>query len=109
MIQFSSNTDLFRQKLRLLELCVKNVQLKFITNSIKSFSQNINTETFTTSAFDRFFIVIYNDTWTRTEETVMTEYYWRMIKSVDLFDSAKMVVERHNDEKENLKWLYTLT
>jgi len=37
-IQFSSNTDLLRQKLRLLELHLKNVQLKLIMNSIESFS-----------------------------------------------------------------------
>jgi len=74
-IQFSSNTDLLRQKLKLFELHLKNVQLKLITDSIESFLQDTDTEMFTISAFSTFLIVIHDDTQTRTEEAVMTEYY----------------------------------
>jgi len=74
-IQFSSNTDLLRQKLRLFEFCFENIQLELIMNSIESFSQNTDTETFTMSAFDTFFIIIHDDTQTETEKAVMTEYH----------------------------------
>jgi len=67
--------SLLRQKLRLFELHLKNVQLELIMNSIESFSQNTDTETFTMSAFSTFLIVIHDDTQTRAEEAVMTEYY----------------------------------
>jgi len=68
-------------------------------NSVKSFSQDTDVETFTINAFSTFFIFIYDDTWTETEKTVMTKYHWRMIKSVNLFNSAKMIVRKHDDEK----------
>ncbi len=68
-------------------------------NSIESFSQNINAETFTTNAFNTFFIIIYNDAQTETKKTVMTKYHWRIIQSDDLFNSAEMIVRKHDDEE----------
>jgi len=44
-------------------------------NSIKSFSQNIDAETFTINVFDTFFITVHDDTQTETEEAVMIEYH----------------------------------
>jgi len=58
-----------------LSIHFKNIQLEFITNSIKSFSQNTDTETFTISIFSTFFIIIYDNIQTETEEAVMTEYH----------------------------------
>jgi len=77
-------------------------------NSIESFSQNTNTETFTMSAFDTFLIIVHDDTQTETEEAVMTEYHQRMINSVDLFGSAKAVVERHDGEKRKDDYILSL-
>jgi len=44
-------------------------------NFIESFSQNINAETFTTSAFSTFLIIVHDDAQTETEKAVMIEYY----------------------------------
>jgi len=74
-IQFSSNMSLFRQKLRLFEFHFENIQLKFIMNSIKSFSQNTDAETFIMNVFDTFFIIVHDDTQTETEKAVMIEYH----------------------------------
>jgi len=74
-VQFSSNMSLLKQKLKLFEFHLKNIQLELIMNSIKSFSQNTNTETFTMSVFSIFFIVIHDDTQTKIKETVMTKYH----------------------------------
>ncbi len=41
-------------------------------------------------------------------EAVMTEYHWKMTKSIDLFDSAKMIVERHDDEKRKNDYILSL-
>ena len=60
------------------------------------------------SAFDTFLITVHDDTWTETEKAVMTEYHWRMIKSIDLFDSTKMIVERHDDEKRKNDYILSL-
>jgi len=51
------------------------------------------------SVFSTFFIIVYNDTQTRTEEAVMTEYHWKMIESVDFFNSAEMIVRKHDKKK----------
>ena len=32
----------------------------------------------------------------------MTEYHWRMTENIDFFDSTKMIVERHDDEKKKM-------
>jgi len=53
--------NLLRQKSRLFKLHLKNVQLKLITNSIESFSQNTDTETFMMSVFDTFLIIVHDD------------------------------------------------
>jgi len=71
--------SLFRQKLRLFEFCLKNIQLELIMNFIKSFLQNTDTEMFTMNVFNIFFIIIHDDTQTKTEKTVMTEYHWKTI------------------------------
>jgi len=34
------------------------------------------------------------------KKTVMTEYHQRIIQSDDLFNSAKMIVRKHDDEKQ---------
>ena len=67
--------SLLRQKSRLFEFHLENIQLELIMNSIESFSQNTDTETFTMSVFDIFFIIIHDDTQTETEKAVMTEYH----------------------------------
>jgi len=69
-------------------------------NSIESFSQNTDAKVFTMSAFNTFFIIIHDNIQTETEEAVMTEYHWKIIKNIDLFNSAEMIVRRYNDEKE---------
>ncbi len=77
-------------------------------NSIESFSWNTDTETFTTSVFDTFFIIVHDDTQTEMKKAVMIEYYQRMTESIDLFDSAKMIVERHDNEKKKDDYILSL-
>jgi len=77
-------------------------------NSIESFSQNTDAGTSTTSAFSTFLIIVHDDTQARTEEAVMTEYHQRMIESVDLFDSTKMIVRRHDNEKRKDDYILSL-
>jgi len=38
----------------------------------------------------------------------MTKYYQRMIENIDLFDSTKMIVERHDDEKRKDDYILSL-
>jgi len=38
----------------------------------------------------------------------MTEYHQRMIKNIDLFDSTKMIVERHDDEERKDDYILSL-
>jgi len=77
-------------------------------NSIESFSQNTDAETFMMSAFSTFFIIIYDDTWTETEKTVMTEYHWRMIQIIDFFNSIKIIVKSHDNEKQRNDYILLL-
>ena len=60
------------------------------------------------SVFDTFFITVHDNTQTETEEAIMTEYYWRITESIDLFDSAKMIVERHDSEKKKDDYILSL-
>jgi len=60
------------------------------------------------SAFSTFLIIIHDDTQTRTEKAVMTEYHQRMIKSIDLFGSTKTIVERHDNEKRKDDYILSL-
>ena len=63
---------------------------------------------FTISAFSTFFITVHDDTWTRTKKAVMTEYHQRITESIDLFDSTKMIVERHDSEKRKNNYILSL-
>jgi len=38
----------------------------------------------------------------------MTEYHQRMTESIDLFDSTKMIVERHDSEKRKDDYILSL-
>jgi len=61
-----------------------------------------------TSVFSTFLIIIHDDTQTETEKAVMTKYHQRMTESIDFFDSMKMIVERHDNEKRKDDYILSL-
>ena len=107
-VQFSSNTGLLNKKLRLFGFHFQDVWLKLITNSIESFPQNTDAGTSTTSAFSTFLIIIHDDAWTGTGETVMTGHHQGMTEGVDLFDSTKVIVRRHDGEERKDGYILSL-